>query len=212
VTHYPWETASVDLHQALQARRMCRSFSPEAVDHAVLESILRAALRSPTAGNTAGTAWVVLNGSDQTSAYWEATTDAEWRAANPEWAAGLMRAPVVLLSYASAHAYLARYSEADKATSALGSSETAWPVPYWFGDAAFGVMAVLLCAVDAGLGACVLGNFRGEAALASSLGVPDEWRLFGAVALGTPAGDEHRSRSLDRGVPSARDRIHRGGW
>jgi nitroreductase len=73
-------------------------------------------------------------------------------------------------------------------------------------------MAVLLCAVDAGLGACVLGNFRGEAALASSLGVPDAWRLFGAVALGTPAGDTHRSRSLDRHVPSAGDRIHRGHW
>jgi nitroreductase len=190
---------------------MCRSFSPEPVDQAVLEGILEAALRSPTAGNARGTSWVVLNGPAQTSAYWEATTDAGWREANPEWARGLMRAPVVLLSYSSPNAYLARYSEPDKARSALGSSEAAWAVPYWFGDAAFGVMAVLLCAVDAGLGACVLGNFRGEAALASSLGVPDAWRLFGAVALGSP-GDTHRSRSLDRGVPSASDRVHRGHW
>ena len=202
----------MDVHQALQARRMCRSFSSEPVDQAVLEGILGAVLRSPTAGNTAGTAWVVLNGPDQTSAYWEATADARWRAANPEWASGLMRAPVVLLSYASPDAYLARYSEPDKARSALGSSETAWPVPYWFGDAAFGVMALLLCTVDAGLGACVLGNFRGEAALASSLGVPDAWRLFGAVALGVPAGDGHRSRSLDRQVPGISDRIHSGRW
>jgi nitroreductase len=191
---------------------MCRSFSPEPVDQAVLEGILGAALRSPTAGNSGGTAWVVLNGPDQTPAYWEATTDSRWRTANPEWARGLMRAPVVLLSYASPGAYLARYSEPDKARSALGSSEAAWPVPYWFGDAAFAVMAVLLCAVEAGLGACVLGNFRGEAALAASLGVPDAWRLFGAVALGTPAGDAHRSRSLERGVLSDGDRIHRGHW
>jgi nitroreductase len=191
---------------------MCRSFSPEPVDRAVLERILGAALRSPTAGNTAGTAWVVLNGSDQTSAYWEATTDVRWREANPQWASGLMRAPVVLLSYVSPGAYLARYSEPDKAPSALGSSEQAWPVPYWYGDAAFSVMAVLLCAVDAGLGACVLGNFRGEAELATSLGVPDGWRLFGAVALGMPAGDTHRSRSLDRRVPAAADRIHSGHW
>ena len=28
----PWETAPVNLHQALQARRMCRSFSSEPVD------------------------------------------------------------------------------------------------------------------------------------------------------------------------------------
>ena len=191
---------------------MCRNFSSEPVDPALVERILEAALRSPTAGNTAGTAWVVLSGSDETSAYWEATTDAGWRAANPEWASGLMRAPVVLLSYASPDAYLARYSEPDKSRSALGTSEAAWVVPYWFGDAAFAVMAVLLCAVDAGLGACVLGNFRGEAALAASLGVPDAWRLFGAVALGVPAGDTHRSRSLDRPVPAVTDRIHSGRW
>ena len=59
-------------------------------------------------------------------------------------------------------------------------------MPYWTGDAAFGVMTVLLGAVDAGLGACILGNFRGEAALAESLGVPDGWDLFAAVALGRP--------------------------
>jgi len=191
---------------------MCRSFSPEPVDQAVLEGILAAALRSPTAGNTGGTAWVVLNGPDQTPAYWEATTDSRWRAANPEWARGLMRAPVVLLSYASAGAYLARYSEPDKARSALGSSEAAWPVPYWFGDAAFGVMAVLLCAVEAGLGACVLGNFRGEHALAGALGVPEEWRLFCAVVLGRPAGGDRKSRSLDRPTTPITDRVHRGGW
>ena len=191
---------------------MCRNFSSEPVDPALVERILEAALRSPTAGNTAGTAWVVLSGSDETSAYWEATTDARWRAANPEWAGGLRRAPVVLLSYASPGAYVARYAEPDKSRSGLGSSEAAWPVPYWFGDAAFGVLAVLLCAVDAGLGACVLGNFRGEAALASSLGVPDAWRLFGAVALGVPAGNAHRSRSLNRTAPGARERIHHGAW
>jgi nitroreductase len=123
-----------------------------------------------------------------------------------------MRAPVVLLSYTSPAAYLARYSEADKAGSGLGSSEAAWPVPYWHGDAAFGVMAVLLGAVDAGLGACVLGTFRGESALASALGVPGAWRLFAAVALGRPDADAYRPRSLDRPVPATGERIHRGRW
>jgi nitroreductase len=202
----------VELHQALLTRRMCRSFSDEPVPPAVVDRILRAALRSPTAGNTAGTAWVVLEGSEQTSAYWAATTDEAWRSANPAWADGLVRAPVVLLSYASPAAYLARYSEADKAGSGLGSAEADWPVPYWLGDAAFGVMAVLLGAVDAGLGACVLGNFRGEERLASLLGLPDGWRLFAAVALGQPDGRDHRSASLDRRVPAPGQRIHRGGW
>jgi nitroreductase len=85
-------------------------------------------------------------------------------------------------------------------------------VPYWTGDAAFGVMAVLLGAVDAGLGACILGAFRGETALADRLGVPDGWRLFCAVALGRPDGNDHRSPSLDRTGPAPSARIHRGRW
>ncbi len=106
-----------------------------------------------------------------------------------------------------------RYGEADKAALGpvdlgLGSSADAWAVPYWMGDAAFGVMSALLAAVDEGLGACMLGNFRGEAALASALGVPDGWRLFGAVALGRPDGADHRSPSLDRPVPVGVGRLH----
>ena len=73
-------------------------------------------------------------------------------------------------------------------------------------------MTVLLAAVDAGLGACILGNFRGEAALARALGVPGAWRLFCAVLLGHPDGNDHPSRSLDRSGPRAKGRIHRHSW
>ena len=75
-----------------------------------------------------------------------------------------------------------------------------------------GVMAVLLAAVDAGLGACFLGAFRGTDALAGRLGVPGDWRLYGAVALGRPAGNDHRSASLDRPRPPRAERVHRGRW
>ena len=94
----------------------------------------------------------------------------------------------------------------------LGLDAAEWPVPYWVGDAAFGVMTVLLCAVDASLGACVLGNFRGEDALADALGVPAAWRLFCAVVLGHPDGQDHPSRSLHRPRPDPDQRIHRGSW
>ena len=110
----------------------------------------------------------------------------------------MRRAPVVLLAYASPDAYVARYAEPDKTGSGLGDGTEDWPVPYWFGDAAFGVMAVLLGAVDAGLGASFLGNFRGEDGLGARLGVPGPWRLFGAVLLGRPDGKAHRSASLRR--------------
>jgi nitroreductase len=190
---------------------MVRSFSPEPVGRPVLDHILEAALRSPTAGNTGGTAWVVLEGEAETRKYWEATTDGEWRSGSGRWP-GLRRAPVIALAYASAAAYVARYTEPDKSASGLGAGENAWAVPYWTGDAAFGVMTMLLAAVDAGLGACVLGNFRGEGALAVALGVPDEWRLFCAVLLGRPDGDDHPSPSLARPRPGTAERVHRGAW
>jgi nitroreductase len=190
---------------------MVRSFSSNPLEPEVLERILLDALRSPTAGNARGTAWVVLQGAAETSVYFDATVDEEWRKSSARWD-GLRRAPVILLAYASADAYVARYAESDKASSGLGDGAQHWPVPYWVGDAAFGVMAVLLGAVDAGLGACILGSFRGESELAAQLGVPEEWRLFCAVALGRPDGNDHRSPSLDRPGPTVAERIHRGHW
>ena len=202
----------MEFHEAIRRRAMVRSFSSESIESAVIDRLLDAALRSPTAGNTGGTAWVVLEGPAQTATFWDATTDEEWRRRNPRRAAGLQRAPVVLLAYSSPDAYVIRYAEADKSRSGLGQGAHQWPVPYWTGDAAFGVMAVLLGAVDAGLGACILGTFRGEDGLATRLGVTEGWRLFCAVALGRPDGNDHRSLSLDRPRPSAAIRIHRGTW
>jgi nitroreductase len=154
---------------------------------------------------------VILSGGDQTSAYWDSTTDEAWQSTSRRWA-GMRRAPVILLAYASAQAYVARYAETDKVSAGLGGDESAWPVPYWTGDAAFGVMTVLLAAVSAGLGACIVGTFLGEDVLARTLGVPDEWRLFCAVLLGHPDGQDHRSPSLDRPRPGPDERIHRGAW
>jgi nitroreductase len=209
----------MDLHEAIRGRAMVRSFAPGPLDIAVVDSIVQGALRAPSAGNTGGTSWVVLAGAAETEVYWDATTDEVWRASSPR-AAGLRRAPVILLSYASAAAYVARYGEADKAGATpgpgdgpdLGVAAENWPVPYWIGDAAFGVMTVLLGAVDAGLGACILGNFRGEDALARALGVPAEWRLFCAVPLGHPDGNDHPSPSLSRPRGAPDERVHRGSW
>jgi nitroreductase len=207
----------VELHEAIRRRVMVRSFSPDPVDPEVVELLVEAALRAPTAGNTGGTQWVILTRPEEVAAYWSATTDAQWQARSARWP-GLRQAPVVLLAYASASAYVSRYAESDKAPSAsgpgpeLGVSPEGWPVPYWTGDAAFGVMTVLLAAVDAGLGACFLGNFRGEAALATQLGVAEGWHLFGSVVLGHPDGHDHASPSLSRPRPGLEARVHRGRW
>ena len=60
---------------------------------------------------------MVLEGHEQTSASFDATTDEAWRTEHPEWFGGLRRAPVVLLAYTSPNAYVARYAEPDKTGS-----------------------------------------------------------------------------------------------
>jgi nitroreductase len=201
----------VEFQEVIRRRSMVRSFSAEPIQTGVVEAIMGAALQAPSAGNTGGTAWVLLRGEAETARYWDATTDAAWRDTSPRWA-GLRPAPVVALAYSSAGSYVDRYGEADKEASGLGAGPEAWPVPYWTGDAAFGVMTVLLGAVDAGLGACFLGNFRGEDALGAALGVPEGWHWFGAVVMGRPDGEDHRSPSLDRTGQAAVDRLHFGSW
>lgn len=199
---------------------MVRSFSPEPLDPGLVRRLLEDSLGAPTAGHTRGVAYLLLEGT-QTADYWDAVTTEEWRGRAARWP-GLARAPVVALSLASPSAYVERYGQPDKARSGLGGGggagpglsdpADAWPVPYWWADAAFAVMTLLLGAADRGLGACFLGNFRGEHELTRRLAVPSAWRLFGAVCLGRPDGADHRSGSLDRPGPSPAERIHQGRW
>ena len=217
----------VEVAEALRRRHMVRSFDGRPVATGVVDRLVTDALRAPTAGNTRGTAWIVLDG-PQTATYWEHTTTPGWRAASRRWP-GLSRAPVAALALASPGAYVARYAEHDKSPDpaahvpaapgvlseggpALGAGPGAWPVPYWFGDAAFSAMALLVGATSEGLGTCFLGNFRGEAPLLAAVGVPEGWRLFGTVLLGHPDGRDHPSPSLARRGPSAAERVHRGRW
>jgi nitroreductase len=201
----------MELTEAVRRRHMVRSFADRPVDPVLVEKVLGDTLRAPSAGSTRGIGWLVLEGQEQTATYWAHTTTEEWRRRSRRWE-GLSRAPVAALSLASPGQYVARYGEDDKAASGLGGGEAAWPVPYWFGDAAFATMTLLLGATDAGLGACFLGNFRGEDALLPALGVPGGWRLFGTVLLGHPDGADHRSPSLSRPAPPASARVHRGRW
>jgi nitroreductase len=205
----------MELSDAVRRRRMVRSFSGDPVPVAVLDRVLDLGCRAPSAGNTGGWDAVVLVGPDETSAFWDATTTPDWRARSRRWP-GLARAPVVVALFVDPGAYLARYREPDKATSRLGGGDlgrdNAWPVPYWFVDGGFAVMVVLLAAADAGLGACFLGNFRGEAALRDALGVPDDRRYVGAVLMGEPGGDDPPSASLARGTRHRSDVVHRGRW
>jgi nitroreductase len=198
----------MELDEALRRRHMVRSFADRPVDPALLDSIFAGARRAPSAGNTRAASWLVLRRRADVARYWAAATTEDWRTTSARWP-GLSRAPVVALALTEPGAYLARYAEPDKRQAGLGpepdgGGEAAWPVPYWFADAAFSTMAVLLGVTAAGLGACFLGNFRQEREVLQSFGVESRWRLFGTVVVGHPDEHDHRSASLDRpAVPEA---------
>jgi len=189
---------------------MVRSFSDTPLARPVLDDLLDTAVRTPSAGNTGGVDAVVLVGPHETARLWEATTTERWRATARRWP-GLRRAPAAVVFFADPEAYAARYRQPDKAAAGLGET-AAWPVPYWFVDGGFPVLLLLLAATDAGLGACFVGNFRGEAALAAALGVPAGRRYVGTVLLGHPDGADPPSASVGRGRRPVDEVVHFGRW
>src|SRR3954452_12453947 len=140
----------MELDEAIRRRRMVRAFTDDPVDPAVLERLLELARRSPSAGNSQGTSFLVLTGRQQTAQYWDLTVPAAARA-EFRWPA-LLDAPVLVIVWVSASVYTSRYAEPDKAATGLGDGPSAWPVPYWYVDGGMAVQNLLLAAVDAGLG------------------------------------------------------------
>jgi nitroreductase len=201
----------MELSAAIRARHMVRSFTGRPLAGDAVERVLDAARRAPSAGNTAGWEAVVLVGPEQTASFWQATTTGDWRARSWRWP-GMSKASVVVALFVQEQAYLARYSEPDKVESGLGKRADAWPVPYWFVDGGLAALLMLLAAVDEGMGACFVGNFRGERELRVALGVPDDRRYLGAVLLGEASDDDRPSSSAARSRPTAAQVFHRGRW
>lgn len=191
------------------SRHMVRSFSSRPIPPEVLTQVLDLSCRVPAAGNTQGLDLVVLEG-DETQLYWNTSLPEEKRATFP-WP-GLLQAPVLIIPVGSPSAYVERYSEPDKARTGLGTSEDAWVVPYWYVDTAFAAMIALLAAVDAGLGALFFGQFEHEPALKHALGIPEDRRPVGTIALGYAADEQRASLSSQRPRRSLDEVVHRGGW
>lgn len=200
---------SSDALAALARRRMCRDFTTDQVDPGALSQILEAALGAPAAGNTHGLDLVVLQGTD-TARYWDVTLPAD-RRQSFRWP-GLLRAPVLVVPYVDPGAYLRRYSERDKAGSRLGEGVHRWTVPYWFVDGGAAVMAMLAVAEVLGLGALLFGQFEREPAVREALGVPEQRRAVGTVAIGHRSPQQVRASSAGRGRPDMADHVHDGSW
>jgi len=200
----------VEFADVVAQRRMVRSFRSDPIDAAVLDAMLAQAARAPSAGNTAGTHFVVLNGPTETARYWDLTLPPP-RRENFPWPR-LLNAPVLVLPCGDQQAYVDRYGESDKERTGLGAGAAAWAIPYWHVDTAMAAMTLLHAAVDAGLGALFFGVFDHEAAVAKEFNIPSSVRPIGTIALGHPDGADRASKSASRGRPSLDEIVHRGGW
>lgn len=195
----------MDLDEAILRRRMCRDFTADPVGTDVVDRLLDRARRAPSAGNTQGWSFLVLDTPADVARFWSAASDATWLAAPT--LPGLVRAPVVVVPWCSRAAYEARYGEPDKAGS------PSLDVPYWLVDTSFAVMLLLLGAVAEGLGALFFRLQPGaEERLREEFAVPAEWLALGALAIGWPAGAGGPAGSSGRGRRPAPAVVHRGGW
>jgi nitroreductase len=186
----------MEFQDVVRGRRMVRDFSDEPVPRALVERLLHNATRVPSAGYSQGSAFVVLTDSDQRRLFWETTSGPAWRGESES--EPLTRAPVVIIPLAHKQAYLDRYGLPDKVHTPL-SREDEWPVPYWDIDTGFGVMLILLTAIDLGLGALFFAIFAGEQVLMDALDVPAGYRPIGAIAVGHPTAGERSKPELSTG-------------
>ena len=193
----------------VRRRRMVRNYDPDrTVPAEVRERILAHALHAPSAGFSQGWGFLVLDE--------PADRERFWGAASPEvdvldrWAAGMRRAPLLVVPHSNRQVYLDRYADPDKGWT--DRDEARWPVPYWHIDAGFASLLMLLTVVDEGLGACFFGIPPDRIpAYRAEFGVPDDFVPIGAITIGYRAPD-HRSGSLDRGRRPVEEVVHRGQW
>jgi nitroreductase len=196
--------------EVARRRRMTRAFRVEPVARDLVDRLLDLARRAPSAGNTQGLAFLVLDQPDDVARYWSTTLPPERRAAFP-WP-GLLSAPVLVLPCVRAGAYLERYAEADKARTGLGAASDRWAVPYWHVDGGMAVGFLLLAAEEAGLGALLFGLFEHEAAVRAAFAIPPDWQPLGTVALGWPEPSQRPSLSAARPRPPLTEVVRRGRW
>lgn len=199
----------MEFQQVLKRRRMVRRFTDEPLERDVVERIVAAGLRAPSAGYSQGYAMIVLESDEERRRLWatHAPTPGGW---SEEMRAGITKAPLVIAVLASKDVYLDRYAQPDKGWT--DRSESHWPVPYWYVDAGCLALLLLLAAVDEGLGALLFGIVPDDIpAFKSAFGVPKNYDVVGCVTIGHEDPSAERRDLRSRRRPES-EVVHRGGW
>jgi nitroreductase len=201
----------MDFQDLLKRRKSVRAYDQRQVPPEALDHVLASVLHAPSAGFTQGNEFLVLDDPAVVAEFWTITEDPN-EPITPE--ERLVLPPVLILPLSNRSAYLARYSQPDKAGYGLEQAER-WPVPYWDIDAGMASMLILLAAVNEGLGAWFFGIFAGEKEMLAHFGVPEEFKPIGVIALGYPAPvDPNAARGSSRRIArrSVEALLHRNGW
>jgi nitroreductase len=184
---------------------MVRNYLPDPIPDEVLDRVMHAARRAPSAGFTQGQSFVVVTDPERRTAIAGLAHEDDYVAAGFDpW---LSQAPVHVIVCTSEAAYRKRYAEPDK--SRAGATHD-WPVPYWYVDAGASLMLLLLAAVNEGLAAGFAGS-HSLGGIKELLAIPPEVDPIGLVTLGYGAPDR-RSGSLKRGWKPPEDVVHRELW
>ena len=195
----------MEFTEVLRRRRMVRNYSPDPVGRDVLERIVQAARRAPSAGFSQGTGFIIVTDPEVRTAIADLSDEPEYVAAGFDpW---ISNAPAHIVVCISEAAYHQRYREPDKVDA--DGKEIDWPVPFWWIDAGAALMVVLLAAVDEGLAAGFLGSDPDR--LRRLLQIPAAMLPIGIVTVGHPAPDR-RSGSLKRGWRPEAQVIHWQRW
>ncbi|RJQ53611.1 MAG: nitroreductase family protein [Actinobacteria bacterium] len=162
----------MDVYEAIAERRSVRRFQDKDVEQVVLERLLEAAVKAPSAGNLQPWRFIIVRGED---AKHELAV-----------AAGFQRfveaAPVVLAVGADLSVAGGRYGTRGRELYAIQ-------------DTAAAIENLMLAAVAEGLGTCWVGAFDEEMA-ARTLGCEDSQRVLALLVLGYPADGGGRTRRL----------------
>ena len=195
----------MDFQEVVRRRRMVRRYEPRSVPAAMVDQLVRNAVRAPSAGFSQGWGFLVLDEPEDVARFRLSATPTD----DPDrWFAATFDAPVIIVPCANKDAYLDRYARPEKGHP--DRSDAWWPAPYWDIDTGFASLLILLTAVDLGLGACFFGlPIDRVDAVREAFGVPEEFRPIGAISVGypaEPAADISAHRRPEEEV------IHRGHW
>lgn len=194
----------MEFNDVVTGRRMSRRFLRDPLPADTVTRLLRNATRGPSAGNSQGFAFLVLEAPGDRDLFWQVM------APTMPVVETVRDAPLLVVPMSSKQVYLDRYAKPDKGWS--DRDEHRWTVPYWHVDTGMAALLVLLTAVDEQLGALLFGIPRPAlTAFRETFGVPDDYTPVGALAIGYPDPDAPPSRPSQPRRPW-RDLVHEGRW